>query len=872
MTLHGKPRLFAFLVGALIPLPGLAQTCEVSTSGGSGGSDFGDAVFSVMDGGTITVGGGYDANGACNLKFYGSDALNVTYDSYLSPGTGTYGQPCSNEDGTPMTPTNDNPPPIDLPAFPSETGTADITRSNPGQMTISNAGEHVYRNLTTMNGGHFLFKNESGEPFIIDQLTLSGCNGADTLFEPGDYYIRRFFQQATCDIQVSGNGRVNLYFLGQDANGNTTGVQINGGPTNVNYDTSKSAENQSPEHLGIYVYHGNLTAQNNDRIAAGIYVAEGVLDLSSGPTTFVGEALAGSVTVQNNTSSGFYYKDAGLYEDTDTSTVTTTQWTGEYSLASPAVPFNSSTGDYVYIASQTDVPGISGHLRAFRLLANGNTETDSVWDAAEKMTTTDRANRLYSNDVSGDLALFTALDSGAFEASTPTPETIKAYTINPDENDGAYLAGREADSLMGAPYTSQPVIMGKLVLQQTDDGFLYAFDRDSGELQWGWIGRAQLASLQDYASFQSSHPMQGQISVLTDDASGATSAGYIAGTARGGRIHYLLHVGSDGMLDATDWVDDAGTGTTSPNAHAPILYTVGSTTYALYIVNDTIVRRSIASQANEVSYSVSGLGGATLSAEPIAALETVPDDHGGYQTNIKLFIGASNGNLYSALMASNGSVAAAGTLSLTLVGNIGAASSAAEPVLYLESTTLSGKGVLIAESATRVKVFQSDADGNAWQPLWTSYVGGAGTWNAQGGYVASTASGPSTEAVQPLPEDAQITAAPQLADGTVLIPVTVTSDDDCFGQAYDYLYTLADGNFPEQTRYNGALLLQNVQVGAGTATTPQLTRLNGEWVVEGSSSQNNAVNGSVLGGLDDSYSFTRATHWGRAGWRELTGE
>lgn len=872
MTLHGRQTLFAFLAGVLVPLLGLAQTCEVSTSGSSGGTDFGDAVFSVMEGGTITIGGGYDANGACNLKFYGSSALNVTDDSYLSPGTGSSGHPCTNEDGTTMTATNENPPPIDLPAFPSDTSTSDVTQSSSGQVTISNASQNVYRNLTTMNGGRFLFDNTSGKPFIIDQLTLSGCNGADTLFTPGDYYIRRFSQQAACDIQVSGSGRVNLYFLGQDASGNTTGVQINGGPTDINYDASKTPENQSPENLGIYVYHGNLTAQNNDRIAAGIYVAEGVLDLSSGPTTFVGEALAKSVTVQNNTSSGFYYKDTGLFEDTDATVVTTAQWTGEYSLASPAVPFNSSTGDYVYIASQTDIPGISGHLRAFRLLASGNTETTSVWDAAAEMNTTTRDARMYSNDADGNLELFTSLDNAAFEASSPTPDQIKAYTINPDADGGSYLAGREADSLMGAPYTSQPVILGKLVLQQTDDGFLYAFDRDSGELKWGWIPRMQVAGLQDYATFQSSHPMEGQISVLAEDASGTSSSGYIAGTARGGRIHYLLHVDSSGMLDATDWVDDAGTGTTSPNAHAPLLYAVGSTTYALYIVNGTLIRRIVGSSADEVSYTLSGLGGASLTAEPIAVLETVVDSHGEYQTNVKLYVGASDGNIYSTRIASNGSAAGAGTLSATLVGNIGAASTVAEPVLFLESTTLSGKDMLIAESATRVKAFQSADNGVTWLSLWTSYIGGAGSWTELGSYVASTATGPSTEAVQPLPEGAQITARPQLADGTVLVPVTVTSDTDCFGEAYDYLYNLADGVFPSQTKYNGSLLLQNVHVGAGTATTPQLTRLNGQWVVEGSSSQNVAVDGSVYGGLDDSYSFTRATHWGRAGWRELTGE
>ena len=52
------------------------------------------------------------------------------------------------------------------------------------------------------------------------------------------------------------------------------------------------------------------------------------------------------------------------------------------------------------------------------------------------------------------------------------------------------------------------------VLLGSDDGFLYSFNYEDGNLAWGWMPNSLVKELKDYSTFQSNEYMRGQIDVL----------------------------------------------------------------------------------------------------------------------------------------------------------------------------------------------------------------------------------------------------------------------------------------------------------------------------------------------------------------------
>lgn len=889
-----------------------AQTCSV-VDDGNGGRSLADAVFNVFEGGDISI-GGESANGTCNVTFSGSSDLNVQGSRFSMHGTGSDGDPCLNADTQEvMSATDENPERLELPAFPGDVRSKHISYQtanqisvsgvryescsqgqnrywrrqgsnqcnsahavseidgvvlpvpdSAGAITITNApGENVYGDIQLGNGMPVEFRSVSDAPFIVGSLSLAGgCNsGIAAGFEPGEYFLRGWSQQAGCGVAVLGTGRVDLHF--------ESTTTLNGGRTCINFSACNSntpaVTGQHPERLALYVHDGDLHIQNNMHIAAAVYVHDGDLILGTGPLSYVGEALANNVIAQNNTQTHFRYQDTGLFDPEIVETPY--RRPGEFSLSAPAVPLDTRTGDFVYIASQTEHPAISGHLRAFALRADGTTATDSAWDAAARMTVDERRQRLYSNDADGDLVLFDALDDGAFQSSgTPNVAQIKAYTVDPGYGGGDYLAGRAADSLMGAPYTTQPVILGDRVLVQTDDGFLYAFDRSSGELAWGWMPRPLVAGLRHYESFHRSHPMHGQLSAFV----AADGAGYVIGTADGGALHYLLSVDGSGALLDLLWLDERGG--SSPHAHAPIVYLAGGQPYAAYVAGNDVISRALAAGPGEAVYRPSGeANGAVLTAEPIAVERYEVSNQGDVLRHVELYLGAADGNVYVGELVNEDRRRGAGNLAMELVGNVGAATSVGDAVLFLESSDLGGVDYLLAQTASRLKTFRfHHADNEAhsgWVGAWTSFVGGGGVWDHDGQHYAES------DSVQVLPENARISARLQLAAGVVMLPLTLESGQACENQAYLYLYDLANGGFPHNVLYRRTTAYGNIHLGSGAAYTPQLTRLNGEWIAEGHSDQNRPDDGGNIElGLDDPLLFPVQRVGGRAGWREIFDE
>ncbi|MEW5973562.1 MAG: hypothetical protein AB1713_07380 [Pseudomonadota bacterium] len=778
------------------------------------------------------------------------------------------------------------------PSYTSDDGAIFPSREG-DPLIISNLNQRVYDEIYSQ-AAKLYFKYDGTQPYVINSLTF-GNSGTEITFEPGDYYFNTFSFTTTVVINVAdkdsqgrplgnGSGRVNIYVKNADNStfvGSGSCLNIDGVTTTAQCTALRTAispggqpvvnlDAQHPEKLAFWFYNGKLTLNDTVFVAASIYnddPAGEVFFRANNNTTFVGEILSKNIQTLNQGPVYMHYKDTGAFSAQYANAVIPR--TGEYSLAPPALPRQGLTGDYAYIPYQTDTPSLGGHLKAFALKADGTTSTTAAWDADDEMTVAERQTRLYSTDANGNLTLFNNLDAAAFGAGTsPTVAQIKAYTLNPNDSNGAYLAGRDPNGLIGRPHTTQPVILGSLVLFHTDDGFLYAVDKTTGELKWGYMPRPLVAGLKNYASFFKTHPMEGQIAVLPD--SDGSTAGYVVGSAKGGALHYALRVNSDGSLDSQVWLDERA----GSNPHRPLVMKVGATAYAMYVAESTkVIRRALATNPAEAVFDLStATGGVTLTGAPIAVESYTLNNQNAREQNIRLFLGDAKGNAWTAPIVSGGAVT--NSLPLSRVGNIGTGSDVADPVLWLEHATKGGANYLTVMSKTRLKTFKYPEADPSWRSSWTSYAGGSGYWNEAGtSYTAETTFTPKAVHIQKLPDTgATITGKAEIAAGVVFLPVQYETNTVC--DAYLYLYRLDNGKFPSNALYFKSIVTDNVKIGTGTAYTPTVTMLNGRLVLEGHSEQNLAASTGMapLGGLDNPFEFVSPSAGGPSGWRELVNE
>ncbi|WP_221796031.1 hypothetical protein [Oceanobacter mangrovi] len=897
--------LFTFII-TLCSAIVIAGAC--STAGVTG------AVMGVFDGGSVEINDGSasswkESDDLCNVTFSGGANVNVLSDDY-------YGSSKSDCGIEPSDTTIDR---LDLPDYESTDSTKtlkvknsttyiyidgtkyqqrsskwcigssdcgytqvdavqfpDLSTGTVDYVTLTNS-DWASISLETDSQALYLSYSSSQDSYHIGELSIA--NGGTLIMEPGTYFIdslevdSSYLVVKTKDQDGNalgdGSGQVKLYIKDQDDSGNkifNNGACINFENCDIS-DGSIDTSGQYPERLAIFVYDGDLVLYDRAKIAASLYADSGdIIIRSNSGFAFVGEMLGENISVINNSGVDFVYQDTGTFAELYSSASSGRD--GEFSLAGSAVADNVSTGDYVYIPSQTDntdESGITGHLKAFAIQSDGETSSTASWDANSLMTADDRRTKLWSTDTDGNLVLLTALDDDAFAvSSTLSTDTIIEYTIDPSYGSGAYLGDRDSSSMMGAPYISQPVVMGDIVVFQTDDGFVYAVDSQSGALKWGFIPRPLVASLQLYDSFYSSHPMAGQIAVLNED--GAETAGFIVGSALSGSLHYALEVDGSGDLEQLLWVDER----TSSNAHRPILMYVGSTPTATYIGDTSeIVARSLEQDYDEDSWDVANTledSDSSLVAEPIAVVEYVLDSSGNARVQeAELYAGDNAGYVYQTTLVSNSKFKT--TVKLETLGNIGTNSNVSDPVLYLEHATETDAEYLTAQSTTRLKTFRIPSDDDEWLPDWTSYAGGSGYWDDSGSsYTSETTFTPNTEHIQKLPSSgATITDKLTIAASVVFLPVQVETTSSC--DAYYYLYQLSDGYFPSNTIYSSSVVTDNVKVGTGAAYQANVMVLNGDVVVQGNS-QNNT---DSLLGIDDAFTFT-SSPGGRSGWREVKDE
>lgn len=755
-----------------------------------------------------------------------------------------------------------------LPEIPSMYDGVLVSNGKTIHLRNSEQGDDLL-DIVTNPLGNMLWNADSGKvPMLINELN---CTQGKLQIEPGDYYINKATIDG-CNIEVI-----------PDKNGNKERVNLRINQIykiygNINYDQNKAPEEQNPENLAIFVNNGDLLINNSSDIAAGIYVDKGNIVSETGDLTFVGEMLAQNIGVQNNANSRFHYKDTKLFGNAYAAASSPRE--GEFSLAAPAIPRVTKTGDFAFVPVQKDTDGIMGDIKAYKLQADGSTEATASWNANAKMSVDVRRNKLYSTNAAGSaLVKFNDLDDAAFAAATaPTVAQIKAYTLNPNDSGGIYLAGRASDSLIGRPYTTQPAILGNLVLFQTDDGFLYAIDKTSGDLKWGYIPRPLVAELKNYATFFKTHPMEGQIAILPD--SEGSTAGYVVGSAKGGALHYALQVDVDGNLVSQLWLDSR----TGSNPHRPLVLKVGNTNYVWYVAENTkLVRRELARiPAESVQDYKTITSDKTLTAAP-ALVSRIVD---GKQW-VRLFLGDETGKVYLSELTDNNGLA--NNPRLSRIGDIKVDGTSAldGKVLWLEHARKGDKDYLTAQSKQILTTFISRNGTDYNVDTWASFIGGSKALTSgktcparQNFTQADENASKAYDCVQQLPAPAPgstfpsvtITGAVNIGFSTVYLPIQYETKDACLAQ--NYLYKLENGNFPTNIYYFGKLLTDNLTLGEHEALRPQMSILNGKPMMFSGASEMGQYNNG-----DDTHkvqaagapTFSNISNY-PSGWRELIKE
>ncbi|MBC3919484.1 hypothetical protein H8L32_18495 [Undibacterium sp. CY18W] len=310
-----------------------------------------NSVFNVFSGGKITLGDTVNTQAFCNPGFYDSPKVNVIAANLLGTQLCKNSSSTSTAAATTIATSGANVSRLILPAYLSTANLLDVNYANSaqvianngststtlngaGQLTVtSNSGGTTasqtltlkvqssvlslpageYAKVASQAGGVLHFQGGSVAT-RIKQLSVANCNGSTMEFEPGDYYIETASWQQSCHLTVSpaasGNTAtsVNLYFK--------NAFTLNAGPTCWNISGtcgstmgSTQIQAQQPQKLKLYVYNGNFTTVQGAQIAAGIYVDQGDVSLTSANNfAIIGEVFAKNITSTNGGPTVFAYR------------------------------------------------------------------------------------------------------------------------------------------------------------------------------------------------------------------------------------------------------------------------------------------------------------------------------------------------------------------------------------------------------------------------------------------------------------------------------------------------------------------------------------------------------------------------------------
>ena len=410
----------------------------------------------------------------------------------------------------------------------------------------------------------------------------------------------------------------------------------------------------------------------------------------------------------------------GEVEDYKISVASCTSLSGEVSEIAAGIPVQVTSGDKVFVASNSPLPNSAGHLKAYSVQSNGAVGSAVAWDAATLMDATKRQNKLYSTDASGSKILFNSLDDAAFVAgASPTVAKIKEYTLDPSVDGGAYLAGRANGSWLGAMSRGNDVALltqmnnmglfltdtayrtfyngtissrSEKILVSSDDGFLYAFDQSTGQLAWGWMPRTLAEELKDFSLFQSYAYMRGTVDIIDVKDALGNFATYVIGSYKDGLGQYALKLDSNGNLDSVVWDQDySGSNTEAPNhGEKDYFRDANDMTYVTYLVSNnnsqsTLVIREITTAATNTSVALNYYATST----PYVIQNF--DDASGPAAKT-LYLGDVNGNIKRTALLTGGTLDTAANLITALEGSTVGQLGAAEPILFLgASSSTSGR-------------------------------------------------------------------------------------------------------------------------------------------------------------------------------------
>lgn len=783
---------------------------------------------------------------------------------------------------------------IDLPGvfLPQPPGS-----TNPVVFKNTTGNEH-YSSIESWGAPIYFDYDPSDPQYVIDTFLTTNVNNMST-FEPGTYNIKtlKILDQSILYVAASnntltgstdtglgdGSGVVKFYVLNDPQSeliGNNTCINIPScNPSNNASIKVTSTAGLDASKMQFYFDKNDFGFGNVSKVAAFIYLNDGKLSIhANSGTTIVGEVLAKSISTGNNNEVNFIYQDTGalteLYRNASGTIASAHE--GYYQLAPTAHPKFAAKDELAFIPYQTDylvkddgsIQKRGGHVQAFAYNADGTTGSTPTWDAAS-MTKAQREAKLYvTNSSDLGVGLFTGLDA-TNDATFNVADDTSSQAVETNVLQGPAVTTETSgqwETIIGQPNSTKPLIYKNEVIFSTSDGFVYAVNRKTGELNWGWMPREFLYGLAGYKTFIEGDPMQGQLvgiptSGLLEDPNSTDKSGIILGTAKGGALHYALSLSSSGGLEKVLWMDarkasdvgDNGTATlyadltgTSPNAAEQVVYS----SRTLYIVNNIIITRKYA-DGSDVKSITPGQG-ITLTSTPLIALQDRKD------AKNMLYVGDSKGDIYTANMDSNNpSLAKLDVATGVSFGEVA-------PIKYLTYTRMGDYEYLTAQSDTRLTVFKrqiSDAVSpatNKWQQAWTT--DDAGTQAA------------SVDHVQTIPTTATFSARVSVAGGVVSAPVSEYNTTTCLADGYVYFFNLEDGQFPMgKVKYLGTTAITgNKQLGLGLATESTIQAFGGALSLQSQSEQNlPGVGGVSLPGADDRFEILGNTLIERRGWREI---
>lgn len=588
-----------------------------------------------------------------------------------------------------------------------------------------------------------------------------------------------------------------------------------------------------------------------------------------------------------------------------------TVFTGEVSETDLPITSQLKTGDKLVLPSKSISP-LEGHLRAYTIGDDGKPATTASWDAATKMSASGRAAKLYSTDTSGNKILLSSLDDAAFGSTgSLTVSNIKDYTIDPSASSGIYLADRKSGSFLGGVsrgnsldiignqintslylydttyrdfFTNTVKNRKKLVLMSSDDGFLYAFDYDTGSLAWGWMPRSLASELVNYSSFQSKHLMAGTVDILDLKDSAGNYATYIVGSYKSGLGHYVLKLGSNGSLSSIVWDDDQSSlFNKSPNNGEMEFFSDGSgTVYAVYVLtNSTNTSRVVVKSVTDSNPSLDIDLNYEVTSSPF-----VMQDYGKSNAPEKktLYVGTAIGNIHVAGLLTGGGIKNVAAIIASLQSSPVATmdDSSTDAITYINSSVAAkdNKYYLSAQTLSRLTVLKYDVSNTSWKKKWTSYVSGAGSWSDAGTYSADNSGVPSDQGgfaivpptgIQSLPVDAKVTDKATIVADAVVLPLNVlpASSTTCAPIAYYYVYSLTDGKFPKDSFFktDNTAINTNIVLGYGEASRMTISDLAGKDKLVGYGLSDQRLDNSI--GIGSPFIIKDPVTAGIRSWKEI---